>query len=260
MKLEVSCVYNVVLIDDENVIVEGLKKVVSWEKYGCRVVATADDATTGAKVIREYKPDILFTDIRMAHIDGLTMLAGVKSEFPNMQITVLTGYRDFEYAQKAVHLGVTRYLLKPSEMEEIDEALEVMTGKLNQLYSESAVKRALTAAETGGESGSIVVSTALKYMEEHYMEKLKLTDVAEKAYVSQWHLSKLLNKYMNQSFNDLLNHLRIEKAKQLLCDPSMKVHEIGDMLGFNDVTHFSKTFKKFVQCTPNEYRNSKHDN
>lgn len=251
--------YEVVLIDDENVILEGLKRVVKWEKYGCKVVATADDATTGAQVIRQYKPDILFTDIRMAHIDGLTMLAGVKSEFPNMQITVLTGYRDFEYAQKAIHLGVTRFLLKPSEMEEIDEALEVMTGKLNQLYSESAVKRAMTAAETGGESGSIVVSTALKYMEEHYMEKLKLTDVAEQVYVSQWHLSKLLNKYMNQSFNDLLNHVRIEKAKEMLCDPSRKVHEIGDQLGFNDVTHFSKTFKKFVQCTPNEYRNSKHD-
>lgn len=251
--------YDVVLIDDETVIVEGLKKVVKWGKYGCRVVATADDATTGAKIIREYKPDIIFTDIRMAHIDGLTMLAGVKSEFPNMQITVLTGYRDFEYAKKAIQLGVTRFLLKPSEMEEIDEALNVMTVKLNRLYSESALKRTLTAAETGGESGSIVVSTALKYMEEHYMEKLKLTDVAEKTYVSQWHLSKLLNKYMNESFNDLLNHMRIEKAKELLCNPSLKIHEISDQLAFNDVTHFSKTFKKFVQCTPNDYRNSKHD-
>ena len=250
--------YNVVLIDDESVIVEGLKKVVNWDKYGCRVAATAADAASGAQMIREYKPDILFTDIRMAHIDGLTMLAGVKSEFPNMQITVLTGYRDFEYAQKAIQLGVTRYLLKPSDMEEINEALEVMTIRLNQLYSESAMKRVLTAAEVGNEPGSIVVSTALKYMEEHYMERLKLTDVAEKTYVSQWHLSKLLNKYMNQSFNDLLNHIRIDKAKELLCVPGLSIHEISDRLAFNDVTHFSKTFKKFVQCTPNEYRNSKH--
>lgn len=251
--------YNVVLIDDENVIVEGLKKVVNWDKYGCRVAATADDATSGAQIIREYKPDILFTDIRMAHIDGLTMLAGVKSEFPDMQITVLTGYRDFEYAKKAIQLGVTRFLLKPSDMEEIDEALEVMTVKLNQIYSGSAIKRALSATEIGSEPGSIVVSTALKYMEEHYTERVKLTDVAEKTFVSQWHLSKLLNKYMHQSFNDLLNQMRIEKAKELLCDPGLKVHEISDRLAFNDVTHFSKTFKKFVQCTPNEYRNSSHN-
>lgn len=250
--------YDVILIDDETVIVEGLKKVVNWEKYGCRVVATADDATTGAQKIRECKPDVLFTDIRMAHIDGLTMLAGVKSEFPDMQITVLTGYRDFEYAQKAIQLGVTRFLLKPSQMDEINEALEAMTAKLNQMYSGSALKMDLSAAESIGESGSIVVSSALKYMKEHYTEKLKLTDVADKVYVSQWHLSKLLNKYMHQSFNDLLNQMRIEKAKDLLCDPSLKVHEISDHLAFNDVTHFSKTFKKFVHCTPIEYRNSGH--
>ncbi|XOQ47398.1 MAG: Stage 0 sporulation A-like protein [Eubacteriales bacterium] len=248
--------YDVILVDDESVIVEGLKKVVNWKKYGCRVVATADDATTGAQKIRKFKPDILFTDIRMAHIDGLTMLAGVKSEFPNMQIAVLTGYRDFEYAQKAIQLGVTRFLLKPSQMDEINETLEVMTARLDQLYSDSVVKMDFSPAESDGESGNMVVSAALRYMKEHYTEKIKLTDVADKAYVSQWHLSKLLNKYTHQSFNDLLNQMRIEKAKELLCDPSLKVHEIGDYLAFNDVTHFSKTFKKFVHCTPLEYRNS----
>lgn len=65
--------------------------------------------------------------------DGLTMLAGLKSEFPEMQICVLTGYRDFNYAQEAIRLGVTRFLLKPSKMDEIDEALAAMTQKLEQL-------------------------------------------------------------------------------------------------------------------------------
>ena len=91
--------YRVVLIDDERMIVEGLSRVVKWADYGCEVAATAEDAVTGAETIRKIQPDILFTDIRMPGQDGLTMLAGLRSEFPDMQVTVLTGYRDFSYAQ-----------------------------------------------------------------------------------------------------------------------------------------------------------------
>ena len=125
--------YRVILIDDESRIVEGLRKVVQWAQYRCEVVATAADAVEGAQAIRQYKPDILFTDIRMTGDDGLTMLAGLRSEFPDMQVTVLTGYRDFSYAQQAIRLGVTRFLLKPSKMDEINEALQVMVERLDRL-------------------------------------------------------------------------------------------------------------------------------
>ena len=96
--------YRVVLIDDERLIVEGLSRVVKWADFGCEVAATAEDAVSGARIIRKIRPDILFTDIRMPGQDGLTMLAGLRSEFPDMQVTVLTGYRDFSYAQEAIRL------------------------------------------------------------------------------------------------------------------------------------------------------------
>ena len=124
--------YRVVLIDDEPVIVEGLRRVVRWEDYDCEVVGTAEDAAQGAEIIRSLSPHILFTDIRMPGDDGLTMLAGLRSEFPQLQVTVLTGYRDFSYAQEAIRLGVTRFLLKPSRMDEIREALTVMTERLGR--------------------------------------------------------------------------------------------------------------------------------
>ena len=86
--------YKVVLVDDESLIVEGLRRVVDWAGHNCQVAATAGDAASGAKAIREHRPNILFTDIKMPGEDGLTMLAGLKGEFPRMQIAVLTGYRD----------------------------------------------------------------------------------------------------------------------------------------------------------------------
>ena len=125
--------YKVVLIDDESIITEGLQKVVDWSAYNCQVAALAQDAVSGMESIRKYRPDIVFTDIKMPGVDGLTMLAGLKGEFPQMQIAVLTGYRDFEYAQRAIRLGVARFLLKPSKMDELEEALDYMTGVLDCL-------------------------------------------------------------------------------------------------------------------------------
>lgn len=249
--------YKVVIVDDEEIIVEGLKRVVDWAKYGCTVTATAWDAKSGAQAIREHRPDILFTDIKMPDLDGLTMLAGLKGEFPDMQITVLTGYRDFEYATRAIHIGVTRFLLKPSRMNEIDEALQAMTANLRKREEalHPSEEEQAKEEESSAAANSLILRSALKYIEEHYAEKLTLTGLADKIYVSQWYLSKLLNKFTETSFNDLVNQTRIRHAKQLLEDPCLKIHEISELVGFNDVAHFSKIFKKMESVSPNEFRN-----
>lgn len=237
--------YRAVLIDDEAIIVEGLRKVVKWDEYNCEVAGTASDALSGARLIREVKPDILITDICMPGQNGLTMLAGLRSEFPEMQVTVLTGYRDFAYAQEAIKLGVTRFLLKPSKMAEINEALSAMIEKIE----------GKEAPSTEQNTGSFIVNQAMAYIEKHYSEKLTLQEVAETCYVSQWHLSKLLNKYAGQSFYDILNKVRISAAKELLKDPSLRVGDIGMMVGYMDNAHFSRIFKKLTGCSANEYRN-----
>lgn len=241
--------YRVVLVDDEQIIVEGLRRVVKWPEFGCQVVGTASDAASGADAIRALHPHILFTDIRMPGQDGLVMLAGLRSEFPNMQVTVMTGYRDFAYAQEAIRLGVTRFLLKPTKMDEIHEALQAMVSHLSKLPPEEA------AEEQTQSAGSFIVDQALAYMRSHYREKLTLQTVADCCYVSQWHLSKLLNRHTGKSFYDILNAIRIQKAKELLTDPKLKIGEIGEMVGYADTAHFARTFKKLEGMSANECRN-----
>lgn len=272
--------YKVVIIDDEPIIVEGLSRSVKWQDFKCEVAGTAYSGEEGLMLIRSIKPDIVFSDIRMPYMDGLTMIAAIKSEFPDMQIAILTGYRDFDYAQRAIALGVSRFLLKPSKMDEISEALESMTGKLSEERKRQEQEERLLCVSMGEEEGktvkasgqeertegageeipdsaasSYIVKNAVAYIEEHYQENLKLSDVAEQVYVSQWHLSKLINRYQGQNFSEILNGIRINKAKELLKDPSLRIGDIADEVGFLDMAHFSRVFKKLVGISANEYRN-----
>jgi YesN/AraC family two-component response regulator len=245
--------YRVVLVDDEHVILNGLARAVPWESMNCRVIGTASNGEEGLRLIREQRPDILMTDIRMPNMDGLSMVAALRSEFPRLQITVLTAFRDFEYAQTALNLGVCRYLLKPSKMDELYEAIRTMTARLDALPPLPAGEE--PEEEPGGKAGNFIVRQALDYMQAHCAEHLSLNDVAEHVYVSQWHLSKLLNRKTDQSFFDLLAGMRIARAKELLKDPALRIHEIAEETGFSDVAHFSRSFKKITGCTPGEYRN-----
>ncbi|MDE6603009.1 MAG: response regulator [Lachnospiraceae bacterium] len=258
--------YKVAIIDDEPLIVEGLSKTMEWGKWDCQVAGTASDGKEGMKLIREKRPDIVITDINMPKMDGLRMIAGLKSEFPDMQLIILTGYREFEYARQAIELGVARFLLKPSKMNELEEAVEAVTKRLDQMQmpvmtfapEEAAGTAPEEEAETeeNSEANSFIVNNALEYIRTNSKEKLRLSDVADQVYVSQWHLSKLLNKHTGKTFSDILNGARMDRSKELLKDPSLRICDVAEMVGFQDLAHFSRVFKKMEGMSAGEYRNT----
>ncbi|GHV10457.1 hypothetical protein FACS1894217_15930 [Clostridia bacterium] len=244
--------YKVVLVDDEEVILSGLSDFVDWEKYNCAVVAREINAQAGIDAVRTHSADILFSDIRMPHMDGLEMIAALRAEFPKLQIAVLTAFPDFDYAQRAIRAGVTRYLLKPSKMDEIYEALATMVSNLDTG----------TQGDTNAEISrvdSFVARNALTYIKEHYNDHVTLQDVAAHTFVSQWHLSKLLKKHTGENFVDILHNTRIAAAKKLLEDPSLRVHDVATRVGYSDVAHFSKVFKRMTGVSAGEFRNKHLD-
>lgn len=243
--------YKAVIVDDDRLIIRGLSSILPWEKLGCQVVGTATDGQHGMQLIREYRPDILLTDIRMPNMDGLTMAAAIRSEFPRMQISVLTAYRDFEYARQAIRLGVCRYLLKPSSLEELEEALREMIRRLDALPPPAEYEK---EGEDFSSAHGYIVENALAWMRDHCTEHLTLEEVADHVYVSQWHLSKLINRETGTGFLDLLSRMRVDAAKNFLLDPGRRIVDVAYDSGFADVAHFSKTFKKITGMTPGEYR------
>jgi len=248
--------YKVLIIDDEHFIREGMQSIIPWHKYNCEIAGEAEDGLQGIEKIIKLKPDIIFTDIRMPKKNGLDMIAEIKSINEDMQIIILTGHREFEYAQVAVKLGVLRFLLKPSKMSEIEEAVDgaVKNLKLMPNYPSSRTHQE-NEEQPKNEKPQFVVNQAIDYINRHYNKKLDLQTVADALYVSTWHLCKILKKQTGDNFIDILNKVRIEQAKKLLIESNLKIYEIAEEVGYIDTAYFSKIFKKLVQITPNEYRN-----
>ena len=103
----------VFLVEDETLIREGLRDIIPWQQYGYTFVGDAGDGEQALPLIREQRPDVLITDIRMPFMDGLALAGLVSREFPNTKIIIISGYDDFEYARQAIRIGVEQYLLKP---------------------------------------------------------------------------------------------------------------------------------------------------
>ena len=115
--------YKVFVVDDEIVIREGLRNNIDWEENGFQLVGEAPDGEIALPMIRDEKPDILITDIRMPFLDGIALCREVRRVMPWIQIVILSGFDSFEYAKQAISLGVQEYLLKPISSDELKSVL-----------------------------------------------------------------------------------------------------------------------------------------
>ncbi|TAH70846.1 MAG: response regulator [Anaerolineaceae bacterium] len=105
--------YKVFLVEDEIIIREGIKNKIHWQEEGFKIVGDESDGELAYPLIIKEQPDILITDIRMPFMDGLELCKLLKKDMPQLKIIIVSGYSDFGYAQQAIDIGVSEYLLKP---------------------------------------------------------------------------------------------------------------------------------------------------
>ncbi len=122
----------VFLVEDEILIREGIKKNVNWQQEGFSFVGEASDGELAYPLITSTRPDILITDIRMPFMDGLELSRLVKKELPDIKILVLSGYNEFEYAQEAINIGITDYLLKPITAAKLLKAIKKISKNIEE--------------------------------------------------------------------------------------------------------------------------------
>ena len=124
--------YKVILVDDEDIILESIKCMIEWEQYDLTLVAIASNGIEAYKKIKQLKPDIVITDIKMPGMNGLELVAKVKEILPEVIFLILSGYGEFEFASKAISLGVKNYLLKPCDKQEFIDAMNKCVDEIKE--------------------------------------------------------------------------------------------------------------------------------
>ncbi len=131
----------VFLVEDEFVVREGIKNCIDWETHGYEFCGEAGDGEVAYSMIQKIQPDIVITDIKMPFMDGLTLSRMIKEEFPWMEIILLTGYEDFQYATEAIRIGVSCYLSKPISGENLLKEVDHLSSRIEEKREEREVRK-----------------------------------------------------------------------------------------------------------------------
>lgn len=165
---------NMMIVDDESIIRNGIKSSINWEQYGVNICGEAANGLEALEKLIELKPDIVIMDIRMPKLNGLEVCQQVIREHSELEIIILSGYNEFDYAKKAIELGVSDYLLKPFGAEELVKKVVKLKEKIVQKKSINEERELIH--ENSREIISILVNKMIsgEELDFNYREKLKL--------------------------------------------------------------------------------------
>ena len=124
--------YKLILVDDEADVREGLVDQLDWDSLGFEIVETAENGREAAEMMEKMRADVVVTDIQMPFMNGLQLAEWIRERFPSTRIIILTGFEEFEYAQKAIRLQIDEYILKPFSSKDLEQILIKVRSEIDE--------------------------------------------------------------------------------------------------------------------------------
>jgi len=350
-------IYNTLIVEDDYLIRQGLKKIIETLHPSFKVAFEASNGYEALEILQHNTIHLVISDVKMPHMDGITLVKKITHIYPDINIIMLSGYSDYEYVRESLKHGAIDYLLKPVEKEELKVLLDKCAGSFapasfygekveyniiqtNEAFIKQKSKELIKYVNKGNEQGikqciqeigniirqdrlepnlaksifiniymefkdfykeytnifmdtssyskginslntlqeiieycinfyiklcsyvntgteqstTPIIEITKKYIEEHYMEQISLSTLAQICFVSPSYLCTLFKKKTGLSIIDYINEIRVENAKKYLKDIKLKTFEIAELVGFSDATYFSRVFKNITGISPSDYR------
>lgn len=242
--------YNLLITDDESEIRNGLSNYFPWHEFGYRVIGQASDGEEALAFIAGQPVDVLLCDIRMPTLTGIEVAERLFREHSDVKVILLSGFKEFEYAQSALQYGVKRYLTKPTKYAEIAEVFGQLKNELDRTKQASAP---LPSAPENI-SGDQTIDKVKAYLHNN-LAGATLESAAKHVFLNPYYLSKYFKTKTGENFSDFLTKLRMDKAAELLRLTSNKTYEISEAVGYSNAKNFTRMFRSYYGMTPREYRN-----
>lgn len=242
----------IIIAEDEKRARRGLRNLLETISEETEVISEAADGKTAFELIRTLHPDVVFTDIRMPYMDGLSLIRAVREQHIDVKFVIITAYEEFEFARQACSLGVVDYLVKPLTVEDLSSVLHRLTAK--------------APADASAKAGRLreeypdchpLIRKSLDIIEASYATKISQKELAETLGLSAEYFSFLFARDVGENFSRFLRKYRIGKAKELMDSGAVAQEEIPYTVGFSDPKYFSKCFKEETGMSVTGYRRAK---
>ena len=254
--------YRILLVDDEIISIEALKRIINTEALSIDEMECAYDAEEARALLESDSFDIMICDIEMPGETGLDLMNWIAGKNLNMVCIFLTCHPEFNYAKQAIALGVFEYLVKPISRQELNEALERAIDRRKQLMenerarsiASSLSQEIQTENEPENQADQVIEEVRRYIIDNIGNEELDVKSIADHVYLNKDYLSRLFKAKYDTSIKNYIISSRITLASELLVNSTLSVSKIAMSCGYSHMAHFSKMFKMATGLRPNEYR------
>ena len=239
--------YSLLIVDDEKKLREGIASLYDWNSLGFEVDACLENGKLAIDYILHHPVDAVLCDIRMPVLDGIAFAKYIHDQKIHTKVVFLSGYSDFELAQKAIRYQVTDYILQPTTYMEIFTVFN----KIKEVLDSEHLQTSLIPGTDQGDSP--IIPYIKRYVSEN-LASASLNKISLELNLTPNYLSKLFREQMDITFTEYLIQEKMNYACQLLQNVNFKVYEVSLMCGYDNPKNFVKTFRQSIGCTPQEYR------
>ncbi len=280
---------SILIVDDERIERSGIALLIKRLRLPMEP-ELAENGEAALDKLRQRQYDVLFTDIKMPFMDGLTLAHEARALYPDLLVVIFSAYSDFEKAQRAIREQVYRYLLKPVDIGEFKAVMQSCVDDIEALRSsreeqgraarlldryrrqeallrsclsgngnDAEVRERLLAllddsAREAPETDNPAILKALGIIRSDYMSDLSLDGVAGQVCLAPGYFSALFKQQTGISFVKYLNNYRLDIAARMLCESSARVNEIASTVGLPGESYFISLFKQRFGMTPRKFR------
>ena len=243
-----------IVVEDEQRSREGLCRLLRALPGNHELVGQASNGSAALDLILQLKPDLVFTDVKMPVMDGISLIAGVRSYNMNTEFVITSGYADFEFARQGIALDVADYLIKPVTQEDVLRVLDRVERRLSGARSKAPESRLRSQYPDAHPT----ILKSLDILEKTYAGKLNQRDLAAELGVSPEYFSYLFSRNIGMTFSEFLRRLRVEKAREMYASGECPAQDVPYAVGFSDAKYFAQVFRSVTGESPAEYLKSHH--
>lgn len=239
--------YSAYIVDDDELIVDGIITSVPWMDNGFEVIGSCTDPLRAMEEIKELSPDVVFCDLKMPVLDGNALIAELIAQKQESEFVMISAYDSYENVRSFFLQNGFDYILKPVKSEDMQLVLEKLVKKL--------MKTKKTPEFTDEESAANpAFKKLIQYVNENYSKKLTLDSLSVSFNLGKNYICNLFAKHYSTTLTCYVTDLRMNAAKEMLINKQFLLKDIAWQCGYENYFHFFKVFKQYYGISPKEMR------